>query len=71
MQRKSASSNPEIRETCPYFGILPRQTGLERTDYSAVKSITLPAFLWRGHEQSGFKKGIRRMECDQKPEIRA
>jgi hypothetical protein len=29
------------------------------------------AFLRKAHSQSGFKKGIRRMECDQKPEIRA
>jgi hypothetical protein len=29
------------------------------------------AFLWKAHSQSGFKKGTRRMECDQKPEIRA
>jgi hypothetical protein len=30
-----------------------------------VKSVTVPAFLWRAHAQSGFKKGIGRMECDQ------
>jgi hypothetical protein len=45
LQRKSASISREIRETCPYFAIFPRQTGLERTDYSAVKSVTLKAFL--------------------------
>jgi hypothetical protein len=35
----------KLRETCPYFAILPRQTGPERTDYSVVKGVTVPAFL--------------------------
>ena len=55
-----------MRETCPYFAILPRQTGLERTDYSAVKGVTIPAFLWRVPVQSGFEEDIRRMQCDHK-----
>jgi hypothetical protein len=54
----------------PYFAILPRQTGLERMDYSAVKGVTVPAFLWRVHVQSGFKEGNRRMQCDHRPGIR-
>ena len=39
-------------------------------DYSAVKGVTVPAFLWRVHVQSGFKEGNRRMQCDHKPGIR-
>jgi hypothetical protein len=57
---------PEIRETCPYFAIVPTHTGLQRTDCSAAKAVTVPAFLGP-HAQSGFKEGIRRMQCDQKP----
>jgi hypothetical protein len=29
--------------------------------------IILLAFLWRTHVESGFKLGVRRMQCDQKP----
>ncbi len=29
-----------------------------------------PAFLWSAHAQSGFTEGIRRMQCDHKPQIR-
>ena len=32
LQRIPASVSREMRETCPYFAILPRQTGLERMD---------------------------------------
>ena len=39
-------------------------------DYSAVKGVTVPAFLWRVHVQSGFKEGNRRMQCDHRPGIR-
>jgi hypothetical protein len=30
----------------------------------------VPAFLWSAEVQSGFKEGIRRMQCDQKLGIR-
>jgi hypothetical protein len=30
----------------------------------------VPAFLWRANSQSGFKEGVRRMQCDQKAWIR-
>jgi hypothetical protein len=40
-------------------------------DYSAENGVVVPAFLRTPHAQSGFKEGIRRMECDQKPAIRA
>jgi hypothetical protein len=56
----------KMRETCPYFAILPRQTGLERTDCSGSNSVDVPAFLWRAKAQSGFEKGMRRMQCDHK-----
>ena len=61
---------PEIREMCLYFVIIPQQTGLRRTDCSAANGVTVPAFLRKAHAQSGFKKGVRRMQCDQKPGIR-
>jgi hypothetical protein len=61
---------PEIRETCPFFAILACQSGLERTHCLAAKAVTVLAFLWRAHSQSGFKEGIRRMQCDQTPGIR-
>ena len=64
LQRNCASIFPKIRKTCPYFAILPRQTGLERMDYSAVKGVTVPAFLWRDYVQSGFEEGIRRTQYD-------
>jgi len=31
--------------------------------------VTVPAFLRRVHVQSGFEEGMRRMQCDQTPEI--
>src|SRR5580700_190778 len=31
IQRNSAGPSREIRERCPYFAIIPRQTGLQRT----------------------------------------
>jgi hypothetical protein len=54
----------------PAFRDYPRQTGLQRTDCSAAKAVTVLAFLRKAHVQSGFKRAIRRMECDQKPGIR-
>ena len=66
LQRNSAAPHPEIRETCPYFAIFRPQTGLERKDCPTAKGATIRVFLWRSHEQSGFKKGIRRMQRDQK-----
>jgi hypothetical protein len=53
-------------ETCPYFAILPRQTGLQRTDYLLANAVTELTFLWRAHGQSGFTEDTRRMQCDQK-----
>ncbi len=35
-----------------------------------IEWVGVPAFLWRAHAQSGFKEGIRRMQCDHKPGIR-
>jgi hypothetical protein len=61
---------PKMRETYPHFAILLRQTGLERTDNSAVKGVTVPAFLRRAHVQSGFKEGVSRTQCDHKSRIR-
>jgi hypothetical protein len=69
LQRIPAGISRQIRETCPYFAILPRQTGLERTNYSAVKSVTVPAFLWMAQTQSGFEESMRRMQCDHKQRI--
>ena len=45
LQRIPASISRNIRETCPYFAILPRLTGLQRTDCSAAKQVNAPAFL--------------------------
>jgi hypothetical protein len=42
LQRKLAPLSPEVREGCPYFAIIPRQTGLRRTHCSASN-----AALWR------------------------
>ena len=54
LQRNSAAPYREMRETCPYFAILPRLTGLQGTDCSAAKSVTVLVFLWMAHRQSGF-----------------
>jgi len=59
----------EIREQCPYFAIIPRQTGLRRTDSSASNAVVVQAFLWRAHAQSGFKVRVRRRQCGQSPEF--
>ena len=59
---KAGSSTSEIRENCPYFAIVPGQTGLQRTHCSAAKAVTVPAFLRKAHVQSGFKAGIG--ECN-------
>src|ERR1017187_4632393 len=29
-----------------------------------IEWVSVPAFLWRAHAQSGFKEGTRRMQCD-------
>jgi hypothetical protein len=44
LQRNSAALSTEIRESCPFFAILPRQTGLQRTDCSAAKGTLFPLF---------------------------
>jgi hypothetical protein len=62
LQRNSAATYPKIRETCPYFAIFRPQTGLERMDCSAAKSLTVLAFLWGAHAQSGFEKALG--ECN-------
>src|SRR5205807_2383635 len=49
----------------PVFRDIRKQTGLERTDCSTAKAVTVSAFLWKAHAQSGFKHGIRR-QCDHK-----
>ncbi len=54
LQRNSAEPYREMRETCPYFAIRPRQTGLQRKNCSAAKSVTVLVFLWMAHRQSGF-----------------
>jgi hypothetical protein len=35
-----------------------------------MKSVTVPAFLWTAHAQSGFREDIRRMKCDHKTGLR-
>jgi len=60
----------EIRERCPFFAIVLQQTGLQRPDCSGEIGVTVPAFLWRAHAQSGFTESVRRMQCDQKLGIR-
>jgi len=67
---KFSSLCAEIREQCPYFAIIPRQTGLRRTDSSASNAVVAQAFLWRAHARSGFKVRVRRRQCDQRPGIR-
>jgi hypothetical protein len=66
LQRKSAAGYAKVRETSPHFAILPRQTGLQRTDSAAENGVSVPAFLRRAHAQSGFAVGTWRMECDHK-----
>jgi hypothetical protein len=70
LQRNFAVLSLEIRETCPYFTIIRTQTGLQRTDCSAAEGGTVPAFLRRTLAQSGFKEGVRRMQCDHLSETR-
>jgi hypothetical protein len=69
LQRIPTFISRKKRETCPYFAIIPGQTGLQRTDCSVENEVTVLAFLRRAHAQSGFKEGLRRMQCDQKPGI--
>ena len=69
LQRNSAVLSPEIRAICPFFAIIPQRTGLRRTDCSDENRGTVPAFLCRAHEQSGFVEGVRRLECDQMTRI--
>jgi hypothetical protein len=71
LQRNSATLSAEIRETCPYFGIIRTQSGLQRTDCPPVNAVAELAFLRRAHRQSGFTEDSRRMQCDQRPGIRA
>jgi len=66
LPRNSAALSPKMREQCSFFAIIPQQNTLRRTDCSAANGVTVPAFLRRAHAQSGFKEGIRRMQCDQK-----
>ena len=37
---------------------------------SGPNGVNLPAFLWRGHSQSGFSDSVGRMQCDRKPTMR-
>jgi hypothetical protein len=62
LQRKSAPISPKYAKHDPYFAIIPRQTGLQRTDCSAAKAVTVLAFLWRAHAQSGFEEPLG--ECN-------
>ena len=48
---KLRSLHAEIREICPYFAILPRQTGRQRTDCSAENGA-LSRFFSAGHMRS-------------------
>jgi hypothetical protein len=70
LQRNTTRLCREIREICPYFAIIPRQTGLRRTDCSEVEAITAMTFLWKAYVQSGFTESVRRMQCDLKLRIR-
>jgi hypothetical protein len=69
LQRISAVPYCEKRETCQFFAIFAHLYGLEGTDCSAVKGVTVLAFLLRALVHSGFKQSIRRMLCDHKPGI--
>ncbi len=53
--------SPQNTQNMPVFAIIPRQTGLQRTDYPLVNAVAELAFLWRAHGQSGFTKQSRRM----------
>jgi hypothetical protein len=48
---KVGSSTSEIRENCPYFAIVPGQTGPQRTDCSAAKASLFGLFSG-GHMRS-------------------
>jgi hypothetical protein len=37
---------------------------------SGPNGVNLPAFLWRGHSQSGFNDSVGRTQCDRKPTMR-
>jgi hypothetical protein len=54
LQRNSVGVYTEIRETCPYFAILARQTGLERTDCLPATDLNVAPFLCTAESQSGF-----------------
>ena len=70
LQRNCPAFCREIWKTCPYFVIFRPQSGLERTDCRGSNGVNLPAFLWRGHSQSGSSHSVGRMQCDHKPTMR-
>ena len=66
---KVGSSSSEILEKCPYFVIIPKQTGLAENEQLAASTVTVVAFLWMADAQSGFEGGIRRIQIDYKPGV--
>ena len=70
LQRICPAFCREIWKTCPYFVIFRPQSGLERTHCRGSNSVNIPAFLWRGHSQSGSSDSVGRMQCDHKPTMR-
>jgi hypothetical protein len=42
----------------PVFCNLRPPRGLERADCPGPNGVNLPAFLWRGHSQSGFSDSV-------------
>jgi hypothetical protein len=61
--------HPITRNTrkMPILARFARQPGLEKTDCSAAKGVTVPAFLWILKEQSDFRSSVGRMPSDHKP----
>jgi hypothetical protein len=49
---RKARNTPIFRDTCP-----TKWTG--ENALPAAKAVTVLAFLWRAHSQSGFKEGVR------------
>jgi hypothetical protein len=66
-QRKSVPLPPKYAENARISRLFRGQTGLQRTDCSAVKKTSFVASLRRADAQSGFEEGTRRMQCDHKP----
>jgi len=79
-QLRIAEDLPELKTTAGVLLVDAQEHGLISAKIASTtwtgengllssEGVTILAFLWRAHAQSGLKEGIRRMQCDQKPRI--